>query len=82
MINNKNIIQVWYNIEKKNINIKPEQTERYIKTFKENRVDATVIQIIPNDKVYEDYFLEPELGYANNNLKGKEIFITQFPGLK
>ena len=56
MIKNKNTIQVWYNIEKRNINIKPEPTERYIKTFKENKVDATVIQIMPNDKVYEDYF--------------------------
>ena len=43
MINNKNTIQVSYNIKKKNINIKLDQNERYIKTFKDNQVDATVI---------------------------------------
>ena len=82
MINNKNTIQVSYNIEKKNINIKLDQNERYIKTFKDNQVDATVIKILPKDDIYKDYFLEPELGYDNNNLIGKEIFIPQFPGLK
>ena len=37
---------------------------------------------MPKDDIYKDYFLEPELGYDNNNLIGKEIFIPQFPGLK
>ena len=82
MINNKNTIQVSYNIENKKIDIKLDKSERFIKTFKENLVDATVIQIRSKDKIYEDYFLEPELGYDNNNLIGKEIFIPQFPGLK
>ena len=82
MINNKNIIQVWYNVEDNNINIKLDPNERYIKTFKEHRVDATAIQIIPKDDIYKDYFLEPELGYDNNSLVGKEIFIPQFPGFK
>ena len=82
MIKNKNMIKVWYNIEEKILEIKLDISERYIKTFKEHRVDATVIQIRSHDKVYEDYFLEPELGYANNTLVGKEIFIPQFPGFK
>ncbi len=62
MINNKNTIQVWYNVEENNINIKLEPSERYIKTFKEHNVDATAIQIITKDDIYKDYFLEPELG--------------------
>ena len=82
MIKNKKEINVSFNIEKKNINLKLDQSERYIKTFKENNVDATVIQIRSKDRVYEDYFLEPELGYDNNNLVGKEIFIPQFPALQ
>ena len=82
MINNKNTIQVWYNVEENNINIKLEPNERYIKTFKEHNVDATAIQIITKDDIYKDYFLEPELGYDNNNLIGKEIFIPQFPVFK
>ena len=82
MINNKKVVNISYN-KKNNIkDIKLDPSERYIKTFKDNQVDATVIKILPKDDIYKDYFLEPELGYANNNLIGKEIFITQFPGLK
>ena len=79
MINNKNTIKVWYNFEDKSFEIKLDINERYIKTFKEHKIDATVIQIKSRDNIYEDYFLEPELGYANNTLVGKEIFIPQFP---
>ena len=82
MINNKNTIQVLYNIESNSINIKLDQSERYIKTFKEYKVDATVIQIRSKDNVYKDYFLEPELGYDSNDLVLKEIFIPQFPGFQ
>ena len=82
MINNKNAVNVSFNIENKSINIKLEQKERYMKTFKEYKLDATVIQIRSKDKVYEDYFLEPELGYDYNLLVGKEIFIPQFPKFK
>ena len=82
MIKNKNVINVSFNIERKKINIKLDQSERYIKTFKEYNVDATVIQIRSKDRVYEDYFLEPELGYNNNNLIGKEIYIPQFPAFE
>ena len=82
MIINKNTIKVSFNIENKAINIKLEQSERYIKTFKDYNIDATVIQIISKDNVYIDYFLEPELGYDNNSLVGKEIFIPQFPSFQ
>jgi len=82
MINNKNTIKVWYNFEDKSFEIKLDINERHIKTFKEHKIDATVIQIKSRDNIYEDYFLEPELGYANNTLVGKEIFIPQFPGFK
>ena len=82
MIKNKSMVNVSFNIENKDINIKLEQSERYIKTFKDYKVDATVIQIRSKDNIYEDYFLEPELGYDNNKLIGKEIFIPQFPSFK
>ena len=76
------MVKVSFNIGKKDINIKWEQSERYIKTFKDYKVDATVIQIRSKDNIYEDYFLEPELGYDNNKLIGKEIFIPQIPSFK
>ena len=82
MINNKNTINVKFNIESNSINIKLDINERYIKTFKEHQIDATVIQIRAKDNIYKDYFLDPELEYENNNLVNKEIFIPQFPGLQ
>ena len=82
MINNKNMILVLFNIENNSINIKLDKNERYIKTFIDKKIDATLIQITSKDNIYKDYFLEPELGYDNNNLVGKEIFIPQFPGFQ
>ena len=79
MVNNKKEINVSFNIERKQLNLRLDTNERYIKTFKENNVDATTVQIRSSDRVYEDYFLEPELEYDNNTLVGKEIFIPQFP---
>ena len=51
MINNKNIIEVYYNIENNILDIKLDQSERYIKTFKEYNVDATVILKIKSMKI-------------------------------
>ena len=86
MIMNKNTINVSYNIESNYLNIKLGQLgqndERYIKTFKKYKIDATVIQIRSKDNIHEDYFLEPELGYDNYNLIGKEIFVPQFPSFQ
>ena len=82
MINNKNMILVLFNIENNSINIKLDKNERYIKTFIDKKIDATLIQITSKDNIYKDYFLEPELGYDYNNLVGKEIFIPQFPGFQ
>ena len=82
MINNKIIIKVYYNIENNNINIKLDKSIRYIKTFKEYNIDVTAIQIIINDNIYKDYFLEPELEYDNYNLIGKEIYIPQYPSFQ
>ena len=69
MINNKKVISVYYNIESKKVEINLDTIYRYIKTFKEDhKVDATAIQIKTEDYVYEDYFLEPDLGYNNHTL--------------
>ena len=57
---NKNTINVSYNIESNYLNIKLGQLgqndERYIKTFKKYKIDATVIQIRSKDNIHEDYF--------------------------
>ena len=54
LINIKKEIKVSFNIERKQINLKLDKNERYIKTFKENNVDATSVQIRTKDRVYED----------------------------
>ena len=47
-------------------------------------IDATVVQIIPEDNISNDYFLELESEYLNknkfNSLINEDIFIPQFPG--
>ena len=78
MINNKNMILVLFNIENNSINIKLDKNERYIKTFIDKKIDATLIQITSKDNIYKDYFLEPELGYDYNNLVGKKYLFLNF----
>jgi len=45
----------------------------------------TIIEILSNDEVNEDYFLIPNMDYYDNNynnLKNEKIYIVQFPGGK
>ena len=75
---NKNIyvINVYYNYQKKLIKIKLDKNERYIKYDKD--MDVTIIEILPEDKIKEKYFLIPDI---NNNINyiNKDIYIPQYP---
>ena len=56
--------------------------KRYIRDFRDfNNIDATVIEIIPSDKISPEFFLSPNLNYIYNfnNLKNKDIAILQYP---
>ena len=77
MIESKAIINVKYNYEKKWIQIKLDEKERFIKYNK--KLDVTIVEILPNDYVKDKYFLIPNINNDNNNYIKKDIYIVQFP---
>ena len=44
-------------------------------------IDATVIEILPEDNISKDYFLIPPIDYMYNfnSLLNKEIIVLQYP---
>ena len=50
-------IEVYYNYEDEKIEISLNPEERFIKDFRDYSIDATVIQILPEDNIQNDYFL-------------------------
>ena len=85
MIENGETISFSYDIEKENRKIKLKN--RVIKHFNNkekdlcDRLDATVVQILPEDRIGKEYFLFPNYNYMYNfkNLQSKEITIVQYP---
>ena len=69
-------ITISYNLEKNYININLNKSERFIECYKS--LDITVIEIRPQDKIEEKYFLLPNL--ETNEFINKEIYIPQFAG--
>ena len=53
MINNNNIIHLSYDNNLKSINFKLDKKKRYIKKFK----DINIVEILEEDKISNDYFL-------------------------
>ena len=82
MIEQKEDIKFFYDNESKIKKISLNSEKRIIKNFKDIGIDSTVIEILPEDKIENDFFLMP---YINNfnELKDEDIFIIQFPkGIK
>ena len=81
MIENEKSIDIIYENKTKKFTIKLKKDERIIKTFIDMNIDATIVEILPKDKIKEDYFLTPydEEDYDYENLINKEIQIVQFP---
>ena len=78
MIEQKEDIKFFYDNESKIKKISLNSEKRIIKNFKDIGIDSTVIEILPEDKIENDFFLMP---YINNfnELKDEDIFIIQFP---
>ena len=81
MIEQKQEITILYEFEKKIKKIRLNPEERIIKDFKDITIDATVIEILPTDKIPKDYFVLPLFDYMGNYDKmiGQEIAIIQYP---
>ena len=75
----KKKIQFIYNNNKDKLELELDKDKRFIYTFKgEIGIDVTVVEILPDDKVKDDFFLKPELIDNKNEIKDKEIYIIQF----
>ena len=82
MIEEKETIEVYYDNQKKRIKITLNEDERFIKSFKDIDIDCTIVEILNEDNINEDYFLLPNIDYKDynyNELKNKNIYIVQFP---
>lgn len=79
MIKNKDRIYINYDNEFENFILELDEKERYIKSFKQIKIDAIVVQILPKDNICEVYFLSPEEIFYKNQLNGKQIYIPQYP---
>ena len=85
LVENKESIIFYYDNKKERREIILDKGNRYIKHFKNDlTIDATVVEILPEDNIQNDYFLIPDNYYMNNfdKLKGKEITILQYPSEK
>ena len=59
IINKDTTVYIYYDNEFKMVNIKLDEKERYIKSFKDIGLDITVVEILDKDNIYKDYFLSP-----------------------
>ena len=75
MIEENELIDVYYNLEKNQLKIKLDQKERFI--LYNTKMDITLIEIIPDDKIKAKFFLLPNL--ENVDYINKKIFIVQYP---
>ena len=80
IIENNKTIEIYYDNQKKKIKIELNKNERFIKNFLDLNIDCTIVEILPNDNISEDYFLIPNIDYSNNydDIKNKKIYIPQF----
>ena len=79
IINNNYNINIYYDNEEKELNIKLDTTKRYIKSFKEENLDIAIVQILlDEDNISEDYFLWNDDEYDNNKLINSDIYILQY----
>ena len=81
MIESKETIEVYYENQHKKIYIELDMDKRFIRDFRYLRIDATVVEILEEDNINEEYFLLPNLYYINgyNDFLNQKIYIPQFP---
>ena len=81
MVKGRKTISFYYNNQKEIGKIELNSEERFIKDFRDIKMDATVIEILPKDKIPQDYFLLPYIDYMGNynELEGQDIAIIQYP---
>ena len=82
MIENKQTIDVYYDNQTKMMKITLDRHKRYIRRYNYINIDCTIVEIVKEDNINEDYFLLPNIDFKDfnyNELKNKNIYIVQFP---
>ncbi len=79
MIDKNELIEILFDYDFKNIKIKLDKSERYIKIFKDNEINIIIIEILTKDDIDKAYFLSSCLDNINiNDLINKEIYIQEY----
>ena len=81
IIESNEFIEIYYNNQISRLEIKLDKNTRFIKDFKEINLDVTIVEILSEDNINEEYFLLPDLNYINEYkiIKDKNIYISTFP---
>ena len=64
-INSKKTISIFYGKQETETKIKLDDNKRLIKCFIDDDIDATIIEILPEDKIPGDKYMYPDLNYKN-----------------
>ena len=72
-INSKKTISIFYGNQETETRIKLDDNKRLIKCFIDDDIDATIIEILPEDKIPGDKYMYPDLNYKI----GYEQFINK-----
>lgn len=80
MIESNETIKIDYDNYHKSLKIKLNE-ESFIRNYRYLNIDASIIEILPKDKIDKYYFLLPDLDYkmGYKQFNNKFIFIPQFP---
>ena len=81
LVEQKKKITFYYDGESECNKIYLNSNERFIKHFRKKGIDATIVEILPEDNISKDYFLLPIMDYMFNykNLLKQVITIVQYP---
>ena len=81
MIKGRQKMNLYYDNHREFRKIQLNSEERFIKDFRDIKIDITVVEILPKDNIHKDYFLLPLIDYMDNydKLIGQDIIIMQYP---
>ena len=79
MVDNKETIEIIYDNEKRKLDLSLNIRKRIIVCFEDFlELDITLVEIIKDDKIKEEFYLLPDINH-NNNFLNKNIEIVQYP---
>ena len=78
IIKDDTVVYIYYDNEYKVSSIILDPQKRYIKTFNEDNLDITAVEILEEDNISKDYFLWDELVNINNKLLNTQVYIPQY----